>query len=309
MGKLGSETLPYISEAAIASVLEWPTLIGAIERAMVAFSAGEVEQPLRQMMAVPGHDAFFATMPSVGEAMAVKVLTYYNENAGTEVPTHQAVILLFDKENGTPLAAMDGRLITEMRTAAASAAAARALAVASPRTVTILGSGVQAKAHADALKTVSPMAEFRLWARNEVRGRAAAGEVGARFVPNPSDAVNGADIVACTTAAKEPVLKGKWLKPGAFVAAVGWNTPDGRELDDAAMANTVVVDSADAARDQAGNIRGSGCPIFAEIGEVFAGTKVVPDGATVIYDTVGIAVMDAAAARLAYDLTRANGIG
>jgi ornithine cyclodeaminase/alanine dehydrogenase-like protein (mu-crystallin family) len=107
---------------------------------------------------------------------------------------------------------------------------------------------------------------------------------------------------ACTTAAKEPVVKGAWLKAGAFVTAVGWNTIDGRELDDAAMANTVIVESYDAARDQAGNIRGSGCEIFAEIGEVYSGTKIVPKGSTVIYDSVGMAIMDVAAAKLAYDL-------
>ena len=97
---------------------------------------------------------------------------------------------------------------------------------------------------------------------------------------------------------------GEWLKPGAFVTAVGWNSLDGRELDDAAMANTVIVESIDAARDQAGNIRGSGCAIFAEIGEIFAGTKSVPAGSTVIYDSVGIAIMDVAAAKLAYDLVQ-----
>ena len=95
---------------------------------------------------------------------------------------------------------------------------------------------------------------------------------------------------------------GDWLKPGAFVTSVGWNTHDGRELDDAAMAHTVVVESRDAARDQAGNVRGSGCEIFAEIGEIYSGARSVPDGATVIYDSVGIAIMDVAAAKLAYDL-------
>ena len=111
-----------------------------------------------------------------------------------------------------------------------------------------------------------------------------------------------ADIVACTTSATEPILNGAWLKPGAFVAAVGWNGRDGRELDDAAMANTVIVDSRDAARDQSGNVRGSGCAIFAELGEVLAGERTVPAGATAVYDTVGIAIMDVAAAKLACDL-------
>jgi thiomorpholine-carboxylate dehydrogenase len=101
---------------------------------------------------------------------------------------------------------------------------------------------------------------------------------------------------------KNKCVECSWLKAGAFVTAVGWNTIEGRELDDAAMANTVIVESYDAARDQAGNIRGSGCEIFAEIGEVYTGTKIVPEGSTVIYDSVGMAIMDVAAAKLAYDL-------
>ena len=298
----GLETLPFFGEAAVAKVLEWEPLIDAIEQAMISFSAGRVAQPTRQMVPVPGHDAIIAAMPAVGDAMAVKVVTLYHGNAGTGVPTHQAVILVFDRENGTPLAALDGRLITEMRTAAGSAAAARRLAAAAPGAVTIMGSGVQARAHARALAAVRPPGELRLWARSEEAGRAAAEELGAVFVGDAERAVRGADIVACATSATEPILTGDWLKPGAFVTSVGWNGHDGRELDDAAMAHTVIVESRDAARDQAGNVRGSGCEIFAEIGEIYAGARAVPDGATVIYDSVGIAIMDVAAAKLAYDL-------
>ena len=304
MAHKGLETLPFYNEAAIAGVLGWPVLIDAIEQAMISFSAGEVVQPVRQMLPVPGQDAFMGAMPAIGDAMAVKVVTLYHGNAGTGIPTHQALILVFDRENGSPVAVLDGRLITEMRTAAGSAAAARKLSVPKPEAVTIMGSGVQARAHAKALAAVRPLGELRLWARTESAGRAAAEEIGAVFVADAERAVRDADIVACVTSATEPILKGKWLKPGAFVASVGWNGRDGRELDDAAMENTVVVESYDAARDQAGNVRGSGCEIFAEIGEVFAGTRTVPDGATAIYDSVGIAIEDVTAARLACDLLR-----
>ena len=298
----GLETLPFFGEAAIAKVLEWEPLIDAIEQAMISFSAGRVAQPTRQMVPVPGRDAIIAAMPAVGDAMAVKVVTLYHDNSGTGVPTHQAVILVFDKENGTPLATLDGRLITEMRTAAGSAAAARRLAVTAPGAVTIMGSGVQARAHAHALAAVRPVSELRLWARSEDSGRAAAEELGAIFVADADRAVRDADIIVCATSATEPILMGDWLKPGAFVTSVGWNTHDGRELDDAAMAHTVIVESRDAARDQAGNVRGSGCEIFAEIGEIYSGARTVPAGATVIYDSVGIAIMDVAAAKLAHDL-------
>jgi ornithine cyclodeaminase/alanine dehydrogenase-like protein (mu-crystallin family) len=295
-------TLPFINEAQIEAVLDWGPLMDVLEHAMIDFSAGNVAQPVRQLIPVPGHDAIIAAMPAVGEAMAVKVVTLYHENAGTEIPTHQAVILVFNKDNGSPLAVLDGRLITEMRTAAGSAAAARKLAVTERAIVTIMGNGVQARSHVKALAEVTDCQELRLWSRNEARGKALAEEVGATYFSNAEQAVRDADIVACTTAAKEPIVEGAWLKAGAFVSAVGWNTIEGRELDDATMDNTVIVESYDAAKDQAGNIRGSGCEIFAEIGEVYNGTKIVPNGSTVIYDSVGMAIMDVAAAKLVYDL-------
>ena len=125
MAQNSLKSLPVIDEEEVASLLKWESLIDTLERAMMEFSAGRVAQPVRQIVPVPGKDAIIAAMPAVGEAMAVKVVTLYHDNAGTDIPTHQAVILVFDKETGTPLATMDGRLITEMRTAAGTAAAAR----------------------------------------------------------------------------------------------------------------------------------------------------------------------------------------
>ncbi len=305
MAHQGLASLRFFNEEQIAGVLEWAPLIDVMENALISLSAGKVEQPVRQMVPVPGRDAIIAAMPAVGEAMAVKVVTLFRENAGTGLPTHQAVIMLFDITNGTPLAVMDGRLITEMRTAAASAAAVRALAVETPEVVTIMGSGVQARAHAEALATVRPLGELRLWSRTETSGYAAAADIGAVFVADAEQAVRGADIIACTTSATEPVLMGDWLKSGAFVTAVGWNGHNGRELDDAAMDNTVLVEEIETAQNQAGNIRGSDCEIFAEIGEIYTGKKTVRGGATVIYDSVGVAILDVAAAKLAYDLLTA----
>jgi thiomorpholine-carboxylate dehydrogenase len=296
------ESLPIIGEQRIAAILNWDPLIDAMENALKEFSAGAVVQPVRQIIPVPGRDAVFAAMPAVGTAMAVKIVTLYHGNSGTGLPTHQGVIVVLDIDNGSPLALLDGRLITEMRTAAGSAAVARAVAPKSVEVVTIMGNGVQAGAHAEALARVRDSKELRIWARDETRGRQLAERLGARFVADAQAAVRDADIVACTTAAKTPILQGDWLKPGAFVTAVGWNGPDGRELDDAAMANTVIVDSKDAARKESGNIRGSRCEIFAEAGEIFSGARVVQPGLTVVYDSVGIAIMDVAAAKLVYDL-------
>ncbi|MEM7428151.1 MAG: ornithine cyclodeaminase family protein [Pseudomonadota bacterium] len=300
------ESLPIIGEAQVSSLLEWDPLIDVLETAMMSFSAGQVEQPVRQMVPVPGHDAIIAAMPAVGDAMAVKIVTLYHDNAGTEYPTHQAVILVFEKENGSPVALLDGRLITEMRTAAGAAAAARKLAPQDPDVVTIMGSGVQARAHVAALSAVRNWRELRIWARSPESGRKLAEEVGATFINDAAQAVRDADIVACTTAAKEPILCGDWLKPGTFVSAVGWNTADGRELDDGVMEGCVIVESRDAALDQSGNVRGSGCEVFAEIGEIYAGDKQVPDGASVVFDSVGIAIMDVAAANLVWKLVEAS---
>ncbi len=300
MAHQGLASLPFFNEEQIAGMLEWAPLIDTMEHGLVSLSADEVEQPVRQM--VPGRDAIIAAMPAIGEAMAVKVVTLFHENAGTGLPTHQAVIMVFDVANGTPLAVMDGRLITGMRTAAASAAAARALAVETPAVVTIIGSGVQARAHAAALATVRPLGELRLWSRTESSGYAAAADIGATFFADAEQAVRGDDIVAYTTSATEPVLMGDWLKPGAFVVSVGWNGHNGRELDDMAMENIVLVAEIETAQDQAGNIRGSDCEIFAEIGESFTGKKTIRGGATVIYDSVGVAILDVSAAKLAYDL-------
>lgn len=306
------DRVPFIGEAEIAAALRWTELIDAVEAAMTAFSDGRIAQPVRQMIPVPGKDAIMAAMPAIGSgidgAMGVKVVTLFHGNAGTGVPTHQAVILLFDKANGSPLAVLDGRLITEMRTAAGTAAVVRKLTSDEPKTAAILGNGVQARAHADALRSVRKIDELRLWARNPANGRPVAEDLGAVFLDGAAEAVRDADIVVCATSATEPVLKGAWLRDGALVASIGWNGADGRELDDDAMAHTVLVESRDAARDQAGDVRGSGCEIFAEVGEIYAGTAAVPEGATVVYDSVGIAIQDVAAAGLAYDRAAAGGL-
>jgi ornithine cyclodeaminase/alanine dehydrogenase-like protein (mu-crystallin family) len=236
---------------------------------------------VRQITPVPGEDGFIASMPAVGQAMAVKIVTLYHSNARMDLPTHQGVILLFDKSNGSPLAVMDGRLITEMRTAAGSAAAARALVPKQCDVLTIIGTGVQARAHAAALAHVRTFQAVRITGRNAEAGAALASDIGAAFVADAETAVRDADIFITATSVTEPVLHGAWLKPGAFVSSVGWNGPEGRELD-AATANTVIVESRAAALDQAGDIRANSAKIYAEIGEICAGTKSPPADATII---------------------------
>ena len=300
--------LPFLDEARIRAVLRMEELIPAMERALAAFSAGRVAQPVRQMLAVEPQGGFFGAMPAAGEVgMGVKLVTFYPGNAERGLHTHLAMILLFDPETGEPLAVMDGRLITEMRTAAASAVATRALAAPDAAVLAVLGTGVQARAHVEALRLVRGFREVRIWGRTPERAAALAAELGAVAAPSAEEAVRGADVVVTATSAMEPVLRGAWLGPRTHVNAVGWRGPKGRELDETAMRDAfVVADSREAVLRESGDVLLSGTEVHAELGEVLAGTKQVPPGMRTVFESVGMAVEDVAAARLVYDRLRAR---
>ncbi len=292
----------YFDEEDVARFLAWDELIGAMERVLAEFSRGEVMQPVREILTIEEGRRYAGLMPAVtGGVLGVKFVTFYPVNAGTGVPTHNATVLLYEMGSGQPLAAMDGRLITEMRTAAVSAAITKYLAPAQSRALALLGSGVQAHSHLEALRRVRTFSEVRVWSRNAAHVRRFAGEHGVRAVESAEAAVRGADVIVTATAAREPILQGAWLKPGAHVNAVGSCRPDWRELDDEAMANTVVVDSREAAAKEAGDIILAKAAIYAEIGEIFGGTKKPPQSSTTIFKSVGIACEDVAAARLVFE--------
>src|SRR6266550_5845323 len=151
----------YFEETEVRQLLRVPDLIAAMRRVMMEFSAGKWQQPLRGVLAQ--HGGFFGVMPASGESMGIKMVTFYPNNAGTELPTHMAVIALFDPKTGEPLALMDGRYITEMRTAAVSAVATEALASRDARVLTLVGAGVQAHAHLEVLPHVRRFQEIRIW--------------------------------------------------------------------------------------------------------------------------------------------------
>lgn len=293
------DTLPFLDEAAVHKVLRMEDLIPAMERALIDYSAGRVSQPDRRLLEVVPHGGFFAAMPAVGAAVGVKLVTFYPGNVDRGIPTHLALILLFKPETGEPLAIMDGTLVTEMRTSAVTAAVANKVAAPDAKVLTILGTGVQARTHVDALRAVRRFDDVRIWGRTEEKARRLADEVGGRAM-DAEEAVRDADVVIAATSAKEPVLRGAWLQPGAFVAAVGWNTNEGRELDDAVMRNVVIVESREGTAKESGNIRGSGAEIFAEAGEVLAAETSIEPGATVVFDSVGMAAEDVAAANLVW---------
>lgn len=292
-----------LDEEQVRAVVRIGDLIPAVEKALIDFSTGRVTQPVRNMLAVDEFEGFFASMPVIMEdGMGVKLLSYYPRNDERDLPTHHAMIVLFRPETGEPLAMMEARLITEMRTAAVSAAATKVMASPDAKTLAILGSGVQARGHFRALSLVRRFEDVRVWSRTPEHAKRFAGEIGAK-VTSAREAVTGADVVVTVTSAMEPILQGAWLKPGAHVNAVGSPRPTWRELDDAAMGNVVVVDSREAVLKESGDVILSGAPIHAELGEVLAGTKAVDPGKTTIFKSVGLAVEDIAAAKLVYDRT------
>lgn len=298
----------FLDEARVAALLSWERLIPAMEAALGEFSQGRVLQPVRQMLTIEDEQRYLGIMPAVAEAaMGLKLVSFYPKNAGTSVPTHMAMVLLFRPETGEPLAVMDGRLITEMRTAAVSAAATKYLAPPDARVLALLGSGVQAQAHLEALTYLHRYDEIRVWSRTpEHAARFAAAYRGATVAASAEAAVRGADVVVTATNALQPILHGDWLKSGAHVNTVGSPRPNWRELDDKAMRNVLVVDSREAVLQESGDVILSGAAIYAEIGEIFAGLKPAPRDKTTVFKSVGLAIEDVATARLVYDLAGAG---
>lgn len=298
----------FFDDAAVRAALRWDALIGAMESALAELSAGRVLQPTRTMLAIEENRRYLGIMPAVAhDAMGLKLLTFYPANAGSAVPTHMAIVLLFRTDTGEPLAVLDGGVITEMRTAAVSAAVTRRIASRADGTLGLLGSGVQAKAHLEALRAIGTFDDIRVWSPNAAHRERFAAAHGVRAVDGPEAAVLDADVVVVATMAREPVLRGAWLKRGVHVNAVGAPRPTWRELDDDAMRNALIVDSREAVRQESGDVILSRAPIYAEAGELFAGTKPRPPvGESTIFKSVGLAVEDVAAAKLVYDTVTAG---
>ena len=290
----------FLDEGQVRKHLRMADLIPAMEKALRDFSAGKVSQPVRQVIPVHPPGGFYGIMPALTpEGLGQKIVTFYPPNAEKGIPTHMALIVLNDPQTGAPLAVMDGRLITEMRTAAVSAAATKLLAPNNSKTLAILGSGVQARSHVEALRLVRNLREIRVWSPNKSHAEEFAKEIGATST-SAEDAVLGADVIVTASSSKTPVLRGAWLKPGCHVNAVGACRHDWRELDDDAMRNVIFVDSREAAMKESGDVILSGAKIYAELGEAFAGKIDSRMSETTIFKSLGMAVEDIAAALLVY---------
>jgi len=292
----------FLDEEQVRKHLRMEELIPAMEKALIDFSAGKVTQPVRSVIKVDVAAAtgFFGLMPALTpDGLGLKAVTFYPSNVERGIHTHMATIFLVDRETGTPPAIMDGRLITEMRTAAVSAAATKLLASPDAKILAILGSGVQALSHAEALRLVRNFKEIRVWSPTREHAERFAKEISAKPM-SAEEAVRNADVVVTATNSKVAVLEGSWLKPGCHINAVGACRPDWRELDDQAMQNVVFVDSREGALKESGDVILSGAKIYAELGEALAG-KVPPRASeTTIFKSLGMAVEDIAAAMLVY---------
>ena len=287
-----------LDEEAVRRLLRMEELIPAMERALADLSSGKVVQPVRTMVPVAEHQGFLGLMPAYAGALGVKLVAFYPNNRG--VPTHHAVIQLFKPDTGEPLAMMDGRLITEERTAAVSAVATKHLARSDASVLALIGSGVQARSHLKALRLVRELREVRVWSPRHAADFAREFDV--RATTSPEEAVAGADVIVTATSSTTPVLRGEWLAPGAHINAVGAPRPDWRELDDEVLRRArLYVDSREAARTESGDVRAAGEPV-AELGEVAAGTKPGRQSADeiTVFKSLGLAVEDVVSADLVY---------
>jgi ornithine cyclodeaminase/alanine dehydrogenase-like protein (mu-crystallin family) len=290
----------FLNEDQVQQHLRMEQLIPAMEKALIEFSAGKVTQPVRSVISISPPGGFLGLMPALTpDGLGLKAVTFYPSNAERGIPTHMAIIFLVDPQTGTPLAIMDGRLITEMRTAAVSAAATKLLASPNAKILAILGSGVQARSHVEALRLVRKFQEIRVWSPTPERAQRFAKEIGGTAT-SAEEAVRDADVIVTATNSKTPVLNGAWLKPGCHVNAIGACRPDWRELDDEAMSNVVFVDSREGAMKESGDIILSSAKIYAELGEALAGKVPPRANETTIFKSLGMAVEDIATGALVY---------
>jgi ornithine cyclodeaminase/alanine dehydrogenase-like protein (mu-crystallin family) len=311
--------LLVLTEKDVEELLDLDELRAAVAGAMADLSAGRASMPARIAALVEEREALLGAMPAylpTAGALTTKLVTLFPQNV--DRPTHQAVILAFDPATGTPLALMDGTYVTATRTAAGSALATDLLAREDARVLAVLGTGVQARSHARAIPRVRPIEEVRVAGRTREKAEALAAELGptARAVGSYEEALDGADVIAATTHAKEPVVRREWLSAGAHVNSVGVN-PTGREVDEATVAEAVLVVESRAsalAPPPAGAPELDGIDpsrVHAELGELVSGSRPGRSsaGEITLYKSVGVAVQDAAAAALVLARARDRGVG
>jgi ornithine cyclodeaminase/alanine dehydrogenase-like protein (mu-crystallin family) len=301
-----------LSEADVKELLSMPDLIAAMRDALTAFSSGQVKQPVRTIFDVGTHGGFFGLMPayvSTPSALGAKLVTVYHSNLERGLPSHLGIIVLLDPETGALAAILDGRYITEARTAAVSAVSVKKLARPDSRVLAILGSGVQAHSHYEAFAHVQRFDEVRAWSPTRENLLKFTGATGARAMDSAEGAVRGADVIVLVTASIEPVIRDEWVKDGAHVISVGACRPTQREMDPAlVLRSRLFVDSRAAAVKESGDVIGAGeSHIVAELGEDSASRATAQE--VTIFKSLGLAVEDVIAANLAFTRAKERGKG
>jgi ornithine cyclodeaminase len=315
---MNEHTPSFLDDAAVARLLPLRECIGVMERAFRALADGRAVQPLRQVLRLPDGSGALYCMPAfLGDdpqgALAVKLITLFPGNAARGRETHQGIIVLFDARDGSVLAMMDAASVTALRTAAVSALATRLLALPAASVLALLGSGVQASSHLAAMLEVRSIRQVRVWSRTPAHARAFAAAASRRHdievqaVDSPELAVRDAHVVCTVTGAAKPILYGRWVAPGTHINAVGASTAHTRELDTEAVSRArVFVDSRESALAEAGDLlipmaEGAitAAHIHGDLGDLVTGrvSGRASDGEVTIFESLGLAVEDAAAAR------------
>ena len=317
-----------LNQAEVTALLPMAECIEVMDGALRTLSSGGALLPLRPVLRLPGGRGLFGLMPAAiaePETLGLKAIAISPGNEGTELDTHQGLVILFDPERGTPIAVMDASSITAIRTAAVSGVATRALAREDAGDLAILGSGVQARSHLEAMAAVRRLRRVRAWSPDPRQLAAYVGAVRERLgitveaTKGPRETVEGADLVCTVTASPTPVLEGKWLADGVHVNAVGSSLPTTRELDTAAIARgRLVVDRRESALNEAGDFlipRAEGAigdaHILGELGDVLLGRIAGRTAASdvTIFKSLGIAVEDLAAAHHVLRRAEERGVG
>lgn len=317
-----------IRQDEVPILLPMEECVQVVEAALRALADGDAVQPLRRATWLPDRSGLLGLMPAhLGPPaiVGVKVVTVMPGNHGTELDAHQGAVLLFEADRGRLLAVVDASSITAIRTGAASAVATRALAREDAGDLAILGAGVQAASHLEAMRAARELRRIRVWSRTREHAREFAERESARrgievkAVATPELAVEGADLVCTTTSATEPVLQGDWLDPGAHVNAVGACLPTARELDtEAVVRSRFYVDRRESALAEAGDFlvpKSEGAidddHIVAEIGEVLIGAAPGRRSADeiTVFESLGLGIYDLAAAHRVWESARGSGAG
>lgn len=317
-----------INQTEIRQLLPMSECLDLMAEALKALARGAAILPLRQVIALPDKSGLLAVMPSYSgnlPAMGVKVISVFPGNLGSELDSHQGAVLLFETERGRLLAILDASEITAIRTAAVSGVATRLLAREDATDLAILGSGVQARTHLEAMLVARNISRVRVWSRNFENARTFAERESQRHlvsvtpVRGAQEAVTAADIICTTTAATEPVLSGDWISPGAHINAAGAFGQKARELDTVAVAKSrLFVDRRESTMNEAGDFliplrEGAiaDAHILGELGELLIEKvkgRTAPNEIT-LFKSMGIAIEDLASAHYIYNKAVQRGIG